>query len=46
LDGIKFTYEDKIQELERASRDERKQLQETAATLRQELEVRESKGST
>ena len=39
LDHLQVTYEDKLQELERASRDEHKQLQETAVKLRQELEA-------
>jgi len=42
LDAIKVRYEDKIQELGRASRDEIKQLQDTAAALRQKWEARDS----
>jgi Skp family chaperone for outer membrane proteins len=39
LDTIKGRYEDKIQGMERAARDEIKQLQETAAALREKLET-------
>jgi hypothetical protein len=43
LDGIKFDYEDRLQEQGRISHDEIKQLKETISALRNELEIKNGK---